>query len=64
MNITGIIYPIYFVFTSIFMPNDYYDQGLIVMSNLRGSINNSYIDDYYYDDDDDYYYFDDNYRLN
>ena len=62
MNITEIIYPVYFIF-SFFIPQDYNDNGFVILNNLRGSINNSYVDDYYYDDDD-YYYFDDNYRLN
>ena len=58
MNITSILTPVYFVFSlfNVFNTQD----GLVVLYNLRGSLNNSYIDDTYNDD----FYFDDDYYVN
>jgi hypothetical protein len=66
MNITSILAPVYLVFN---LFNNTTQDGLVVFYNLRGSLNNYYIDDtynddFYFDDDyylgDDYYYFDKN----
>lgn len=60
MNITAIISPLYYLLT-LFTINDNFENGMVVLYNLRGSVNNSYVDDYYtnyddfYYDDDDYY---------
>ena len=70
MNITAIISPFYYLFTLLTI-GDNFENGMVVLYNLRGSVNNSYVDDYYtnyddfyYDDDDyNYYYnFDYSYR--
>tara|TARA_B100000424_G_C22842194_1_gene449424 strand:+ start:22 stop:261 length:240 start_codon:yes stop_codon:yes gene_type:complete len=59
MNITAIISPIYYLFTLLAISDNSQD-GMVILYNLRGSINNSYVDDYY-DNYDNYYYEDDDY---
>lgn len=60
MNITAIISPLYYLFTLLEI-SDNSQNGMVILYNLRGSINNSYIDDnydnYYYEDDDYNYYY-------
>lgn len=60
MNITTIITPIYYLFTLLAI-SDNSQEGMVILYNLRGSINNSYVDDYY-DNYDNYYYEDDDYN--